>query len=482
MCARFPFRKFACLAALGLAAISVADERREHFDHDPGWDGLNNRSEAFDIRTVVQDFGYSEASHNDAAPGEVGGLITPDGTAAYYAREMPRRSFEDAFSASGTLVVNKGAGNTLLGFFNHGTINEWRTPNSVVFRINGRGDFFHVHFEYATSRWRAGAGVIGRSDREADRVYPLEIPSDGVHTWSLAYDPAGNNGGGTIRATFDGEAAVCDLAPGHKGEGAVFDRFGLLNVIKSVDSPGELWIDNVSINGVEERFDTDPRWEGYRNRLTYESADVRPRFNFGYSATNNAGGAPGEIGGLFFRGDCREPARLAYYGDKLDVLTLDRPLRASGKVSLHRGVSDSSTLFGFFHSERSVQVNPSQSSGLPKDFLGISIEGPSSEGFYVYPVYRANNDAQGVGRYEVSPRIYPDGASHNWTLEYDPEGADGNGRLVLSMDHQSIDIALESGARGAGTQFDRFGFVTPWIDGNGQVVYFDELEYTCRQE
>ena len=29
--------------------------------------------------------------------------------------------------------------------------------------------------------------------------------------------------------------------------------------------------------------------------------------------------------------------------------------------------------------------------------------------------------------------------------------------------------------------FDRFGLVTPWIDGNGQVVYFDDVTYTTGQ-
>ena len=39
--------------------------------------------------------------------------------------------------------------------------------------------------------------------------------------------------------------------------------------------------------------------------------------------------------------------------------------KASGKVVLRRAVSDSTTLLGFYHAERSQQVNPSQSSGFP---------------------------------------------------------------------------------------------------------------------
>ena len=35
------------------------------------------------------------------------------------------------------------------------------------------------------------------------------------------------------------------------------------------------------------------------------------------------------------------------------------------------------------------------------------------------------------------------------------------------------------GHRAAGARFDRFGLITTWIDGNGQLVYFDDLRYTC---
>jgi hypothetical protein len=41
---------------------------------------------------------------------------------------------------------------------------------------------------------------------------------------------------------------------------------------------------------------------------------------------------------------------------------------------------------------------------------------------------------------------------------------------------------LAPGHKVVDAQFDRFGLVTPWIDGNGQHVYFDDLRYTCRQE
>jgi hypothetical protein len=276
---------------------------------------------------------------------------------------------------------------------------------------------------------------------------------------------------------------VCELSPGHKADGAEFNRFGVLNVMKSLDGGGMLWLDDVTVQGERQDFGSEPGWDASGNRRTYQTRIVRPRFDFGYSPTQYAGGREmGEVGGLFFRGDCRYGERLAAYGDRLDVLTLQRPLRAAGKVCLRRGVSDSTTLFGFYHSRRSLEVNPSQQFGTPKGFLGVAIEGPSSEGFYFYPVYRNQGDGASSGVGVQPPRVYPDGVAHAWTLEYDPAAADGHGRITVTLDGHAVRRDLAPGDRAAGAQYDRFGFVTPWIDGNGQHVYFDDVSYTCGQK
>jgi hypothetical protein len=33
----------------------------------------------------------------------------------------------------------------------------------------------------------------------------------------------------------------------------------------------------------------------------------------------------------------------------------------------------------------------------------------------------------------------------------------------------------------AGARYNRFGIVSNWVDGNGQVVYVDDLTYTTNQ-
>jgi hypothetical protein len=186
------------------------------------------------------------------------------------------------------------------------------------------------------------------------------------------------------------------------------------------------------------------------------------------------------LGGLVFRGDCREPARMASYGDPLGPLTLQTKLEARGKVAVLRAISDSTASIGFYHSKHSLQSNPSQQQSIPKDYLGINIEGPSGEGFFFYPVYRTHGEAANAlgSNGARAPRIYPDGKVHDWFLRYDPEGAGGNGRMTVGLDEQACILDLAPGHKAIGGTFDRFGICTPWIDGNSVTVYFDDLTYT----
>jgi hypothetical protein len=172
---------------------------------------------------------------------------------------------------------------------------------------------------------------------------------------------------------------------------------------------------------------------------------------------------------------------MACYGDRLDALTLEKPLRASGRVCLRRGVSDSTVLFGFYHSGDSMAVNPSQDSGLPACFLGVSVDGPSREGFYFAPAFRGRDGGRVDGSGDEPPHILPDGTPHDWSLDYAPGAAAGTGRITVSLDGKSVHLDLGDRARQKGTRFDRFGIVTTWIDGNAQEIYIDDLTYTQGQ-
>jgi hypothetical protein len=465
--------------------IQTKSERTERFDRDPGWESRNNRSAV--PRTIRQDFGFSHTAHAGGKRGELGGFITPAAEPAFYAKKLPALTFNDPLSASGTLACTGQEFHALIGFFNADTLNEWRTPNAVSLRISGRGDVFYAWLEYAAQTWRAGGdnpqGFPTVPDPKTGRPQFKGFASKGVvHRWSLTYDPTGNKGRGIVTATIDGVQAICHLDEGHKEDGAVFNRFGLLNLMKSADTGGEVWLDDIAINGQTEDFSKDPAWEGFQNRRTYQTKIVRPQFDFGFSPTQFAGGAgAGELGGLVFRGDCRYPERMAHYADRLSDLTLTKPLRASGKVALKRGVSDSSVLIGFFNSKESTAVTQSQSAGTPMSFLGISTDGPSREGFHFAPMYRFHGDRQGYARDNL-PRIHPDGKAHDWTFAYSPAGAGGRGEISVTLDKQSVKLALGEGHQTAGSRFDRFGLITTWIDGNSQTIFFDDLTYTWKQD
>ena len=156
-------------------------------------------------------------------------------------------------------------------------------------------------------------------------------------------------------------------------------------------------------------------------------------------------------------------------------------MRAAGTISLRRGVSDSTSLIGFFHSRDSVAVSDSQSAGFPMNFLGAVVEGPSREGFYFYPACRLPHSGEAYARHGDAPRILPDGRPGRWTLDYDPAAVGAAGRVTLTLDGKPVRLDLLAGQR-RDARFDRFGIVTTWIDGNAQRVYFDDLSYTFRQD
>src|SRR5215218_8538214 len=79
----------------------------------------------------------------------------------------------------------------------------------------------------------------------------------------------------------------------------------------------------------QEHFDADPAWDALNNRLKLEAKDLPiVDQNFGYSPTQFAGGAKGEIGGKIWRS-----VTPAHYADKIAPKTLNDKLTASGKLT-----------------------------------------------------------------------------------------------------------------------------------------------------
>src|SRR5678816_783160 len=135
---------------------------------------------------VRQDFGLTNFQGHPALGGWVQRSLTP----AWFAKVIPGRTLNDKFSASGKFAVTNDSGGSgmLFGWFNE-TSRGWRTPNSLVFRIDGNGGKYWVFYEYGTRGWLTGGG--GCFEGEQYQKTPTKpFKADGTkHVWSLTYDP-----------------------------------------------------------------------------------------------------------------------------------------------------------------------------------------------------------------------------------------------------------------------------------------------------
>jgi hypothetical protein len=78
------------------------------------------------------------------------------------------------------------------------------------------------------------------------------------------------------------------------------------------------------------------------------------------------------------------------------------------------------------------------------------------------------------------PHILPDGSPHEWSLDYTPPASGAPGKLRATLGERAGAVEVPEISQES-AEFDRFGIVTTWIDGNSQRVYFDDLSYTFRQ-
>src|SRR5262245_40712654 len=139
--------------AIALAAASYGAEKTETFDKDPGWEGVNNRSaKTMEPATIVENFGYSATNHAGGKTGEIGGMVSQAGEVAYYAKAIEPKTFNDKLTASGTFASDDKSYHLQIGFFNADTTNEWRTPNTITLRLQGRGGNFFAYADYCTSK------------------------------------------------------------------------------------------------------------------------------------------------------------------------------------------------------------------------------------------------------------------------------------------------------------------------------------------
>jgi hypothetical protein len=451
-----------------------ANLRRAEFSTDPKWEGLQNRLVPSPPRVTRQDFGWRNSNRAAGrASGEIGGWIQRSATPASYATQIPARTLNDKLSASGKFSVTEDGGNSgvLFGWFNKDS-RGWRTPNSLTFRLDGNGGKYWVFFEYGTQHWLAGGMGCFEGERyQTTRTKPF-LADGTAHTWEMTYDPAGGGGRGQITFTLDGTPYVLDLAEGHKSDGATFDRFGMFNQQTS-GSGMEVYVDDLQLDGKPVNLDTDPKWEARGNQAKFEDRVIRPFHDFGYSNTSHAGGAKGEIGGVIWRNEAP-----AYYGDRIGPVTLNDKLHVSGTMAFTGAGSDSGVFIGFFNADSKKNKSTPMHAEPEKNVLAIMIEGQSRIGHYFRPAYWTRS---GKGKLKESgPIIRPDGKVHRWSMDYDPAGADGNGRITVKFDQDVQTFDLAAGEKADGATFDRFGIFDLQSGGHYVEVWFDDLQYTAK--
>ena len=110
--------------------------------------------------------------------------------------------------------------------------------------------------------------------------------------------------------------------------------------------------------------------------------------------------------------------------------------------------------------------------------MGVFFDSLSDTGRIVQPLYGTREGDNSRGGAQLT--FLPDGTNYDWTLEYDPAGADRRGTITFMMNNQSWTHALEKGYREKGATFDRFGvFNLGWANSKRCVVWFDDLTYTA---
>ena len=469
--------------------------KTETFDRDPGWEGHNNRVVPQKLLVVKQDFGYSPTHFAGQDKGEIGGRIQRSTTPASYATRIMPKTLDDKLTASGSFAItaSQGGAGIFFGFFNS------EQPGGSGRPIGSLG----LHFDFENGGGRLAVRLITSGNKSCGtfttpylpgKFRPTPLKNDGTrYHWTLDYDPQAADGNGRFKFTLHSDTHktqtygslnaasekeaqarfpnktefTVDVTPGFRKEGARFDRFGILNMMKA-GGASTVYFDDVEFDGQSLDFSKDPNWIGTGNRITFEDREQVGAHDIGFSAkTAHAGGAPGEIGGGLWRsGD------YAYYADRVGLFGLNQRLEARGKVKLITAGPDSDIFLGWFSSE-----TRDKEPAAAGNFVGVHMGGPTRIGHYFIPTFTTAKGTK--GKVERGPILTP-GKVFDWSLIYDPAANAANGEIRVTLGTESVTLALRPGQKLEGAKLDRFGLFNSTIGGQMVKLYLDDLQYTAR--
>jgi hypothetical protein len=229
-----------------------------------------------------------------------------------------------------------------------------------------------------------------------------------------------------------------------------------------------MYFGDLEYGGQVQDLSKDPGWIGVGNRTNFEDYELVGAHDYGYSAkTSFAGGSPGEVGGILWRG-----LPFSFYADRVGPLDLEHRLEASGKVKLVTAGPDSDIFLGWFNS-----AARHKGAGVAENYVAIHVGGPTRIGHYFIPVL-ANAKGEKCAT-KRGPVIKP-GKTFDWSLVYDPAANAGNGEMRVTLGTETVALVLKPGQKNQGASLDRFGLFTSTTGGQMVKIYLDDLKYTIR--
>jgi len=294
------------------------------------------------------------------------------------------------------------------------------------------------------------------------------------HLWNKEQEPEKIKG--KISFTWDGETASYFLIPGHQELPTTIDRFGFWNMQIYTGSV-KFYVSDLIINNHKMDLSQDPHWQGLNNRVNYIEKDFHEGQNYGYSQTNWAGENPGEVGGRVYGTEVIDPIQ-GYYATDIGQLTLEDPIKFSGKVVFTEGAVDGRMLIGYFNKAEKLATVKGEYKGNPPDqYLGLEVMDKTKVGYNFTAVVSPRQDISTENR---GPIFIPDRIQRPFSFEYNPDAGEA-GRITVTLGEETFTTDLSLEQRKAGSTFDRFGLLNPRKGGKYVDVYFDDLTYSSRK-
>ena len=286
----------------------------------------------------------------------------------------------------------------------------------------------------------------------------------------------GRSSGAMIMKVDDMRPFKVFLSDKAKTEPVYMDRFGLFN-LQMYHQYIDLYLSDLTVNDHKVNLSKEPGWEAQGNRVQFVEQEFQ-RSNFGFSETNWAGEAIGEIGGKFNRTEPIDPV-YGYYADDVGQLTLDDPISFSGTLCFVKESTDAGMFIGFFNLEDYQADLTIRKKHLKTctSTLGFFYAG-GSQYRYFNPEFTSKNDAfsskEGLVMHPLQKR-------QSFKFDYDPRANNNLGRITATLDDKTVTLDLTREQRADGALLDRFGIAALRAGGKYVQMYFDDLTYTARR-